>query len=149
MKYKDLADGSLFQYSPAPGTHETAFKAQGKAYLLRSGEAVTLHANRNVDDLPKLTGDGYRLGVRKSGALVIFSQANEGYYFVHDFLIIGHDRVRQDDVKPIVGKLELREQQELVDIILRKIEQNAADNEHLLHVLRRGLFQDFSQIKLT
>ena len=149
MKYKDLSDGSLFQYSPQPGTHETAFKAQGTAYLLRTGEIVLIHANRNVDDIPRPTGDGYRLGTTRDGRLTIFSQATDTQIFCHDFLIIGHAMIPKDAVRPIVGKVELKEQRELVDIILARLEQAATHQADLLRVLKSGLFEDFAQIKLT
>lgn len=149
MKYRDLQDGSLFSYSPQPGTHETAIRAQGMAYLLRTGETVKIHPNQTVENIPRLAGDGYRLGMLPDKQIVIYSQASPGYVFAHAFIIIGHAQLRADDVKPIVGKMELREQHDLVDIILRRLEQNAAGSQNLLKVLRDGLFQDFAQIKLT
>lgn len=149
MKYKDLPSGAIFQFSPTPGERETAIKAHMTAYSLKTGKVIDIHANKNVDDVPRLSGDGYRLGMLPDKRIVIFSQANDGYYFVHDFLIIGHSRIRQSEVKPIVGKMELKERQDLVDIILTRLDQNADAGKHLLNVLRDGLFQDFSQIKLT
>lgn len=96
-----------------------------------------------------LVGDGYRLGVTKSGALVIYSQAGEGYLVQHEFLIIGHAMIPKDAVRPIIGKVELKEQRELVDIILARLEQTATQQADLLRVLKSGLFEDFARITLT
>lgn len=149
MRYKDLPSGAIFQFSPTPGERETAIKAHLTAYSLRTGKIVDIHANKNVDDVPRLAGEGYRLGTLPDKQVVIYSQANPGYVFTHDFLIIGHRQVSQDDVKPIVGNVELREQAEFVDIILKRLEQNSETADHLLKVLRDGLFQNFAGINLT
>lgn len=150
MKYKDLPHGKLFEFTPQPGTRYAAIKADNGAYLLHNGEQVTIHANKECAELPILRGDGYRLGiVGQSSRLVIFSQANDTQVFVHDFLVIGHSTIAKDAVKPIVGKVERAEQAELLNIILTKIEANTQKTENLLKVLRDGLFEDFSQIKLT
>lgn len=149
MKYKDLPDGKAFQFSPKPGERETAIKAGAVAYSLRTGETLTIHPNRICEELKPLTGDGYRLGTLSSGRLVMFSQANDTQVFLHDFLVIGHAMHPKTAVKPVVGKFELREQQDLVDIILTRLEGHATQTEHLLSVLRDGLFQDFGKIKLT
>lgn len=150
MKYKDLPRGAIFQFAPQPGTRETAIKAADAAYSLKTGERLTIHANRNCDALPPMTGDAYRLGVvGQNSRLVIFSQANETQVFCFDFLIIGHSTLPRDAVKPIIGKMELQEQAELVDIILKKLEKNAESLETLLKVLRNGIFEDFGTIKLT
>ena len=149
MKYRDLPSGAIFQFSPNPGERETAIKAHLTAYSLRTGNVVDVHANKTVDDVPRLAGEGYRLGTLPDKQLIIYSQANPGYVFAHDFLLIGHRQLKQSDVAPIVGKVELREQAELIDIILRKLEKNADAAGNLLKVLREGLFEDFTQIKLT
>ena len=150
MKYKDLPDGKAFQFTPTPGMRETAIKAGAVAYSLRTGERLTIHPNRNCDELRPLTGDGYRLGtLGEKSRLVLFSQANDTSYFVHDFLVIGHAQRDKREIKPVVGKVELKEQADLVDVILKRLEVNATQTEHLLAVLRDGLFQDFSKIKLT
>lgn len=150
MKFKSLPSGKIFQFTPHPGTRYTAMKADGGAYLLHSGEKVDIHVNKECEEVSILRGDGYRLGVvGESGRLVIFPQANDTQVFVHDFLVIGHALNPKTAVKPIVGKFELREQQDLVDIILTRLETHATQIDHLLAVLRDGLFQDFGKIKLT
>lgn len=150
MKYKDLPSGKIFQFNSEPGTRHTAIKADGGAYLLHNGERVTIHANKECSEPPILRGDGYRLGVvGESRRLVIFSQANENHVFIHDFLVIGHSTIAKSAVKPIVGEVELREQRELINIILTELERNADAAGNLLKVLRDGLFRDFSRIKLT
>ena len=149
MKYKDLPSGAIFQFSPKPGDRETAIKAEKTAYSLKTGQVIDIHANRNCEKVSPLVGDGYRLGVTKSGALVIYSQAGEGSIVQHEFLIIGHAMIAKDAVRPIVGKMERQEQAELLHIILSKIETNMQKTENLIKVLRDGLFEDFAQIKLT
>lgn len=150
MKYKDLPHGKVFQFVPQPGTRQTAIKADGGAYLLDTGERVTIHANRECSEPPILRGDGYRLGVvGESRRLVIFSQANENHVFIHDFLVIGHSTIAKSAVKPIVGKVERQEQADLLNIILAKIETGTQRQADLLKVLRAGLFEDFTQITLT
>ena len=145
MKYKDLTDGN----APKPGERETAIKAGAFAYSLRTGEKIEIHPNRNIEELRPPTGDGYRLGTTQGGRLVIFSQANATQIFCHDFLVIGHSLTLKEAVKPIVGKVELKEQADLVDIILRRLEKNAENAETLLKILRDGIFEDFGRLKLT
>lgn len=149
MRYKDLPSGAIFQFSPKPGDRETAIKADKTAYSLKTGQVIDIHANRNCEMVSPLVGDGYRLGVTNSGALVIYSQAGEGYVVQHEFLIIGHAMIAKDAVRPIVGKVELQEQRELVDIILARLEQAASHQADLLRVLKSGLFEEFSRFKLT
>jgi len=150
MKYKDLPDGKAFQFSPDPGERESAIKAGAFAYSLRTGERLTIHPNRNCEELRQLTGDGYRLGVvGQNSRLVIFSQGSDTSYFVHDFLVIGHIAIPKDAVKPIVGKAERAERAKMIDIILNKLDEQTQKTENLLKVLRDELFEDFSQIKLT
>ena len=149
MKYKDLPDGKAFQFIPKPGERETAIKAGSVAYSLRTGERLTIHPNRNCDALTPPTGDGYRLGTLPSGRLVLFSQANDTQVFLHDFLVIGHAQRDKRDVKPIVGKVELKEQAELINIILKRLERNAENAESLIKILRDAIFEDFGKIKLT
>lgn len=150
MKFKTLPNGKIFQFTPQPGTRYTAIKADGGAYLLHNGEKVEIHASKECAECPILRGDGYRLGVvGDSSRLVIFSQANDTQVFCHDFLVIGHSAIPKNAVTPIVGKVERQEQADLVNIILTKLEQNTQKTENLLKILRDGLFEDFSQIKLT
>lgn len=150
MKFKSLPNGKIFQFTPQPGTRYAAIKADGGAYLLHNGEKVEIHASRECHEISILRGDGYRLGVvGDSGRLAIFSQANDTQVFCHDFLVIGHSMIPKNAVKPIVGKVEREEQAELLNIILGRIESNMQKTENLLKVLRDGLFEDFSQIKLT
>ena len=150
MKFKDLPHGKIFEFTPQPGTRYAAIKADNGAYLLHNGEQVTIHANKDCHEIDILRGDGYRLGVvGQHSRLVIFSQANNTQVFCHDFLVIGHYAISKDAVKPIVGRVERQEQAELLNIILTKLEANTQKAENLLKVLRDGLFEDFSQIKLT
>ena len=150
MKFKSLPNGKIFQFTPQPGTRYAAIKADGGAYLLHNGEKVEIHASKDCAEISILRGDGYRLGVvGDSSRLVIFSQANDTQVFCHDFLVIGHSTIAKDAVKPIVGKVEMQEQEKLVDIILTELDIKVKQTENLLNVLRGGLFQDFRQIKLT
>ena len=150
MKFKSLPNGKIFQFTPQPGTRYAAIKADSGAYLLHSGEKVEIHASKECVEVPILRGDGYRLGVvGDNSRLVIFSQANDTQVFVHDFLVIGHSMTQKNAVKPIVGKVEREEQAELLHIILDQIETHRQKTENLLKVLKDGLFEDFSQIKLT
>ena len=150
MRYKDLPNGRIFQFSPRPGTRYAAIKADNGAYLLQNGERVTIHANKDCDEVPILRGESYRLGVvGDSSRLVIYSQANDTQVFVHDFLVIGHSTLSKDAVTPIVGRAEQTEQAALVDIILTKLDANTQKMENLLKVLRESLFEDFHKIKLT
>ena len=101
-------------------------------------------------EIPILRGDGYRLVVvGDHSRLVIYSQANDTQVFVHDFLVIGHHVEPRDALRPIISKVEMQEQEKLVDIILTELESKVKQTENLLNVLRGGLFQDFRQIKLT
>lgn len=150
MKFKSLPNGKIFQFTPQPGTRYAAIKADGGAYLLHNGEKIEIHASRDCAEIPILRGDGYRLGVMgESGRLVIFSQANDSQVFVHDFLVIGHSMMTKNAVKPIVGKVEREEQERLLYIIFSQIDTQMQKTENLLKVLKDGLFEDFSQIKLT
>ena len=150
MKFKSLPNGKIFQFTPQPGTRYAAIKADGGAYLLHNGEKVEIHASRECAEIPILRGDSYRLGVvGDSGRLVIFSQANDSQVFVHDFLVIGHSLQPRDAIRPIISKVEMQEQEKLVDIILTELDLKVKQTENLLIVLRSGLFEDFRQIKLT
>ena len=144
MRYRDLPSGTLFQFSAAPGAWETAIKAGQTAYSLKTGQVIDIHANHKCDELQPLTGDRYRLGVMgNSKELVIFSQANGTHFFVHEFRLIGHAPVPRDAVTPIIGRVELNEQQELVNIILTALDEKNAQVGHCLQVLRDGLHDGF------
>jgi hypothetical protein len=149
MRYKDLPDGKLFIFSPQPGHHETALKVGKRAYLLRTGELIDVHASRACEEIRPLKGDRYRLGVNQENELTIFSQANDTQVFTYEFLVIGHRIRDRREIKPIMGKVEREEFQQLVNIILTKFDANIQQARNLLNVLRDSLFEDFNEIKLT
>ena len=65
MKFRDLPNGALFAYYPDLTCWVTALKVGQYAYLLKSGEQVEVHANKNVETIKPLTGTGYRLAVTR------------------------------------------------------------------------------------
>lgn len=142
MKFKDLPDGKLFQFSPEPGAHETALKVGNAAYLLRTGERVEIHPNRNCHDITPLKGDRYRLGVDAENTLTIFSQANETHLSCFDFLVIGHILKNRREIRPVRTKPERAEFDSAVDIILTKIDASREKTGNLLRVLKDTLFDD-------
>ena len=149
MKFKDLSDGELFEFSPEPGTRETAVKVGKSAFLLRTGERVELHAQKTCTAVTTLKGSEYRLGVDGANKLIIFSQANDTHVFVHDFLVIGHTTQPKTAVRPVMGKAERQDFEALVHIIMQKLFENVKQAENLLNVLQDSLFQPDDKIKLT
>ncbi len=142
MKFKDLPDGKLFQFSPEPGTHETALKVGHAAYLLRTGAKVEIHPNRKCNETTPLKGDRYRLGVDAENILTIFSQSNETHLSCFDFLVIGHSLRHRREIRPVRTKPERAEFDTAVDIILAKIDANREKTGNLLRVLKDTLFED-------
>lgn len=140
MKFKDLPDGKLFQYTPTPGTHETALKVGKQAIVLHTGERIDMHVHRNCDELTPLKGTGYRLGVDADNNVVLFSQANETQIFTYEFLVIGHCLKNRREVRPVMGKREREEFDALVNIILANLDTNHEKAVHLLRVLKDTLF---------
>ena len=51
MRYKDVPRGHIFQFTPQPGTRYTAIKSAHGAYLLQTWEQVTIHANKDCDEI--------------------------------------------------------------------------------------------------
>ena len=101
MIFRDLPNGALFAYYPEPTRWVTALKVGKSAYLLKSGDQVDVHSNKNVEVIKPLTGAGYRLAVTREHEVVIISQAGEGRVVVRNVLILGHSIADSCEVAPL------------------------------------------------
>ena len=144
MKFRDLPNGALFAYYPDPTRWVTALKVEKIAYLLKSGEQVEVHANKNVETIKPLTGTGYRLAVTRENEVVIISQVGEGRVVVRNVLILGHRIEDSREVVPLKDKTAQQEHDEAVDIILERLVNTVTKTENLLTTLKDLITPDLS-----
>ena len=144
MKFRDLHNGALFAYYPEPTRWVTALKVEKVAFLLKSGEQVEVHANKNVEVIKPLTGANYRLAVTRENEVVIISQAGEGRVYMQNVLILGHCIADSREVAPLKDKTAQKEHDEAVDIILERLVKTVSKTENLLTTLKDLITPDLS-----
>ena len=137
MRFKDVNEGKIFSYIPECARREIAIKVENGAYILRTGEKVTLHANKHVDEVTPLKGDErFRLGVNCNNDMAIISQINQGRVLVQEFLVIGYSIQDKRGIIPLKSKAEREELDAAVRLIIGKIENNYQKAGNLLAVLK-------------
>lgn len=140
MRFKDLNEGKIFSYTPECARREIAIKVEQGAYILRTGERVTIHAHKHVDEVTPLKGDErFRLAVNHHNDMAIISQIDQNRVLVQEFLIIGHSIQDKRGIIPLKSKAEREELDAAIRMIIGKLEQHHLQAAHLLAVLKDHL----------